>query len=162
MHNVVIPFLVSALLLLGGCTHDARINGAWVQYGGKGWSGFAVEFDDGQYRAWQYSDILIGNMFDPPKQPLTGTYETCGNVITLHSRERLLSPVWFLGRMNGQPTLFAPGDWAALRSGNKVDMAELLMQDPDFDPKNPFADQTEYVKPLFPEGLRFGDQSATE
>ena len=157
MYRILPVALLAACLLLSACSSQPNIDGAWVQYGGKGWSGFAVEFSNGHYRAWQYSDIPIGNMFEPPSQPLRGRYERSGNAVVLLTAHDLLSPVWFLGHVEGQAALLTPSDWAVFRASGEAHMADLLVQDPDFNPEDPFAAQTEAGNdvlngsPIFPD-----------
>ena len=98
--------------------------------------GVAFKFnDDGTFRYWFYSDVIVGN---EPKYPIAGTWRWNGEVLELTASNRLHAFRWYPYPYQGQTCLLPEyaREWQAKDGKEHAD--RLLFKVPDFDEAEPF------------------------
>ena len=105
----------------------------WVMSGGwQGTMGVAIALSHNRYYYWFYSDAKYD---EEPTWPIVGTYTLSENRLTLSAKEgeHLYATTWLVETNGNRECLWAERDVG--------DYPRMLIPDPYFDPKDPFANQ---------------------
>jgi hypothetical protein len=92
--------------------------------------GVAIALSENRYYYWFYSDARYD---EEPAWPIVGTYTLSDGRLTLSANEFLYASTWLVEANGNRECLWAERDVG--------DYPRLLIPDPYFDPKDPFANQ---------------------
>lgn len=105
---------------------EAEVLGKWA-FPGSPFMGVAIQFDQGTYKYWFHSDVVLP---DGPEYPLVGTWDLKNGVVTLkpQSRGRLYAEHWVMIRYRGEVGLFNPRDLQVIMWQETTPMHRLLQR----------------------------------